>query len=185
MVEKETKTEERLGHISKNLEDINDTIKEIWSKPKGIWIATTENIDKDFEETRRCLLNSYHSYVQTHAGYIIALIIGASTVIYSFNAFRGIGIFGTIAFIALILAILGVSGFIGLRIVYWTLWASVAITLTMDKAINYFNDTNKTYTSKAPNTAIIQNAIDREIHVENDLLPWYKKLALKTAGKSF
>jgi hypothetical protein len=66
-----------LGKISKNLEDINDTIKEIWSKPKEIWIATKEEVgETDFEEPRRSLLNSYHSYVQTHAGYIIALTIG-------------------------------------------------------------------------------------------------------------
>lgn len=34
MEEKETKTEERLGKISKNLEDINGTIKEVFAKSK-------------------------------------------------------------------------------------------------------------------------------------------------------
>jgi hypothetical protein len=46
-----------------------------------------EKVDEtDFEETRRCLLTSYYSYVQTHAGYIIALIIGFVAIIATFES---------------------------------------------------------------------------------------------------
>jgi hypothetical protein len=45
------------------------------------WYATKTEVDaKDFEESRRCLLNSYHSYVQTHAGHIVGLILGLAAV---------------------------------------------------------------------------------------------------------
>jgi hypothetical protein len=44
MGEKETKTEERLGKISQNLEDINKTIKDIFAKPKEL-----EKKEKDFD----------------------------------------------------------------------------------------------------------------------------------------
>jgi len=160
-------------------------------KPKYAWIATVDKVDeKDFEDTRKCLLNSYHSYVQTHAGYIIGLIIGASAVIYSFNALHAIGVWGIFAFVALILVILGASLFFALRIFYWTLWANVAIIIPIGEALEYFNNrkiTNKDienidYLYKAPNTNIIQIAINGRLNyeVEKHLLPWYKKLALKT-----
>jgi hypothetical protein len=56
----------------------------------------------------------------------------------------------------------------------------------MDSALIQFNKLNKTYSSKAPNTAIIQKAIGGQIQdlIKEDLLPYYRKLALKTARKS-
>jgi len=176
-------------------------------KPKEIWKATITNVDeKEFEETRRCLLNSYNSYVQTHAGYIISLIVGLTvfiaTVISTSNTIlKSIG--GTITFSILIIGIVVfiISIFyMSLRIVYWTLWASVALTIPeekvfyhfntrkisipIDKTHDYFNtinDENRDYFSKAPNTDIIQVAIGRQLYdFDKVKLPWYKKLALKT-----
>ena len=153
--------------------------KEDTKKPEQMWIATKEGVnEKEFEETRRCLLTSYHFFVQTHAGYIIALIIGASVIISTFDVFFK-STLGIIFFILLLVGISIMTVLMFARIVYWTLLASVAITLTMDKAIIYFNDTNKTYTSKAPNTAIIQNAIDEQINyqIRHRNLTWYKRWA--------
>ena len=127
------------------------------------WKATKGRVDEtDFEDTRRCLLNSYHSYVQTHAGYLIALIIGFLAIIATFESFFktlvGIGFF-----IFLILALFGTSVFMALRIVYWTYYANVTLTITFGHTIQLFNDYNSSidlpYKEKAPNTAIIQLAI--------------------------
>jgi len=159
-------------------------------KPEEIWIATKEEVDeKEFEETRRCLLNSYHTYTQTHAGIIIALLIGLFTIISAFEAFlkNGFWQIQTFAFIGLIVGILIAIAFMFLRIVYWVTWANVAITIPIDSALNYFNNANKTYSSKAPNTNIITQAIREQIKydITQGKLFYYKKLALKTARKSF
>jgi hypothetical protein len=169
-----------------------------------IWIATPENIDNDFEETRRCLLSSYQSNIQTHAGYIISLLIGLTvfiaTIISTYNTIvKSIGgnIIFSILIIGIVLFIIGLY-YMSLRIVFWTRWASVAITIPKDKALDYFNTRevtipvdkaynyfstitpeNKDFFYKAPNTGIIQVAIYRQIQFEKDLLPWYRKIALK------
>jgi len=165
------------------------------TKENKIWKANREKpiepelIDEiDFEDSRRCLLNSYHSYVQTHAGYIIALIIGFIAIVVTFESF--IKSSGTIAFVLLIIAIVGTSAFFALRIFYWTLLANVAIRIPIDVALGYFNDYNaekKRYSCKAPNTAIIQIAIDKQIKYEIEIgsLPWYNICAYKVARISF
>lgn len=68
----------------------NTERKEFWEAKRK---KTTEIIDEnDFEESRRCLFTSYHSYVQTHAGYIIALTMGFFTVISAFDKFLSNGV---------------------------------------------------------------------------------------------
>ena len=157
-------------------------------KPKGIWIATKENVDeKEFEETRRLLLKLYHSNIQTHAGYIIALIIGLFTVVSAFKTFFdfhqwGIGVLGFI----IVLIILSI-GFMGLRIIYWTIWTNVAITVPFVSSLKYFNNVNEAYFSEAPNAEILTQAIRIHIQIEkgkNDF-NWYQKIAFRLAGKSF
>jgi hypothetical protein len=156
-------------------------------KPDDIWKATKENIDNDFEETRRCLLSSYHTYIQTHAGIIIALLIGFFTVISSFDAFlkNGFWQIQTFLFIGLIVGIIIAVAYMLLRIVYWVILVNVAITIPIDSVLDHFNKFNKTYSSKAPNTNIITHAICEKIKFEKNKMPCYKKLALKTAGKRF
>ena len=44
---------------------------------KEVWKATDVDLPPDkLEEARHILLNSYHSFVQNHAGYIIAIMLG-------------------------------------------------------------------------------------------------------------
>jgi len=161
---------------------------ESWIAKK--WYATLESVDNaDFEDSRRCLMNSYHSYVQTHAGYIIALTIGLFTIISASETFLKYGFWQVqaFAFYSLIAGILFGIVVMFLRIVYWTLWANVAITIPISKALEYFNNSNKIYSTKAANTAIIQSAIREQIlqTIEEKKLLWYEKLAIKIAGRSF
>ena len=156
----------------------------------NIWVAKESSINNDFEESRRCLLNNYHSYVQTHAGYLIALILGLFAVIATFKDFLAAGLTGQIAILGLIGSIVIASAFMGLRIIYWSSWASGAITITEDNAIRYFNDENKiekTYLTKAPNTHIIQCGIKYAIkqNIAKNEISFIRKLAIKTARKSF
>ncbi len=81
--------------------------------------------DTDFEESRRCLLNVYHSYVQNHAGFAIAVIIGAFTLLSSWNSFFGTNktALSPYIFFSLISA-LGSAGFyVLIRTMYWTNYA--------------------------------------------------------------
>ena len=128
----------------------------------------------DFEETRRCLLNTYNSNVQNHAAYIISLIIGASVIISSFDAFLKIE-YGFIPFISLIVLILIVSIFMTRRIKYWTNYVSIAIFLPENYAIKLFEEypPEKKFPysieAPAPNTAILEIAISRYLwHLAND-----------------
>jgi hypothetical protein len=177
-------------------------------KPKDYWIAIRKKIDEkdsekvdeaDFEETRRCLLNLYHSYVQTHAGYLIALVIGLvtfiPTVIFTFDTLlKSLG--GTTVFSILIIGIILMFGLLVLNVVrvyYWTIYANNVTFIPIDKAIKYFNERKITipinkrledfpelYSYKMPNTNIIQIAIGVQIRndFKNNASPWYNKLAL-------
>ena len=155
-----------------------------------VWVADESNINDDFEESRRCLLNNYHSYVQTHAGYLIALIIGLFAIVATFKDFFVNGFIGLLAFLGLTGSILLVSAFMGLRIIYWSSWASAAITIPIEKAVRYFNEDNKiekTYLTRAPNTQIIQLGIRDAIkqNIARKEISRIRKLAIKTARKSF
>jgi hypothetical protein len=160
-------------------EPVAKTDEKIWTAERVKKSKELIN-ENDFEESRRCLLTSYHSYVQTHAGYIIGLIIGLFAVIATFHDFLINGFWGTFAFIFLILAILGTSAYMTLRIFYWTAYANVANGISIDNALDYFNNYNKNkkdkklvYFSKAPNTAIIQHAIVEQLQIDFNRSPWY------------
>jgi hypothetical protein len=161
------------------------------SSNQTVWIATKKEIESDFEETRRCLLSSYHSYVQTHAGYIIALLIGIFASIASFQDFFNYGFYGVFAFVILNVVIFLMSGFMSLRIVYWSLLASNTIGIPMENAIENFNKQNsiynKPYYNRAPNTQIIQAGINQQLreNIKNKEISRLQKWAIKTAGKSF
>jgi hypothetical protein len=169
---------------------------------KETWIATKEEVgEQDFEETRRCLLTSYHSYVQIHSGYVITLIIGLATfiptVIFTFGTlFKSlVGIFAFGFLIAGIVIMFAFMVYMVLRIFYWTIYANVALSLPIDKALENFNDfinknKNKAlnrknkygkydFSYKAPNTSIIGNAIASEIQNDFSSYTWYKKFVLR------
>jgi hypothetical protein len=97
-------------------------------------MAIEDNIDEkeigtaDIEDTRISLLKNYHSNIQTHAGYMIALIVGGLTIFSRLDIFFGKQLFVPHAgwiFIFLI-GILITSGiWIVLRIIYWTSYVNL------------------------------------------------------------
>jgi hypothetical protein len=148
------------------------------------WEVKKEEIyESEFDETRRCLLNSYNSYIQTHAGYMIALIIGLLTLISAFGAFfKSLEL--TTVFILLIIAILLVSFYVVVRIYYWTYFANTAISVTIDDVILLFNKNNtefKSFTKKPPCLAILQIAISQKLLDEKDAgtVSWVLEIAVK------
>lgn len=82
-----------------------------------------------------------------------------------------------------------VSGYVILRIIYWTCCANTAIYISLDRAIKLFIEVNQStknkapYFEEAPHTAILQTAIrqDLETHKKEKVYPFYKRLAIKTA----
>jgi uncharacterized membrane protein len=197
---------ERLGSIEALRQRHEDTKKEQTTNTKTlklnsgelpnmkIWIADDSNVDKNmFEESRRCLLTAYHSYVQNHAGYLIAIIIGLIALFSTINGF--ISVFGLFVFLISALAIGGLIVFDVLRMGYWSAYASTTIVISTKYAIEVFNDINskkKSYTIEypAPETAILQWAVLRTLWIstkdknQSFLRRNLLKLELWTAGKS-
>jgi hypothetical protein len=140
MVDKETETEEK-------------------------WIAKSEEInDLEFEESRRCLFNSYHSYIQNHVGYLILMGIALLGLGSTYEAlFRIIGIY----FFTFLVGLFFFGIFIDfLRIQYYNYFVNVVLGLTKKDAIKYFNQScevgNSYYLKKggpAPCIAILQIAV--------------------------
>jgi len=153
-----------------------------------IWIATEEIDEKEFEETRRCLLNTYHSYVQNHVGYMIAIVIGfVGLVLSSENFFKNIHS-NYIFMIPIVIIFVGIAFYDFLRINYWTYYVSVAISIPKNLAIDFFNQ-KCAYPKKAPApyTAILQIAIKVALRINaKDRKKWFDrnlmKLVLKTGG---
>lgn len=148
------------------------------------WKATLNDIkENELDDARKTLVNSYHSYVQTHAGYIIAIMLGFFALMSSFDTFlKSLG--GTIFFIILMLGLVLLGGFMILRIIYWTSYANYVTNLTLNNVINFFNTFNSKaehpFFEKAPIIAVLQNAVQQAFKDEKNL-PWFKKYALKTA----
>jgi hypothetical protein len=118
------------------------------------------------------------------------LIIGLFALISTFKSFFGYGSWGIGVFCFLIFLIVMASGFMGFRIIYWSILASAAITIPIAQAIDCFNEYNragKAYLTKAPNTEIIQMGIKKVIQkdLDENIYPFWKRWAIKTAGKSF
>jgi hypothetical protein len=139
-----------------------------------------ERNNEDFDETRRCLLNSYNSYVQNHAGYMIAFIIGFLALMSNFRSFFEAGPLWILLFCLLIVAVLGVSFYTILRITFWSSFANNAISMSQDYMISILMDANEPeqFFKEAPFTSILQAAIWQQLitHVNG----CYYILALRT-----
>jgi len=97
--------------------------------------------EKEFEEARRCLLDSYYSNIQNHAAYLIALIVGGIALIYSWKAFS-YSIITEIIFWLLMLGIVLVSLYFVLRVLYYTMFVNCALTLSYSEVNWYVRDRN-------------------------------------------
>jgi hypothetical protein len=80
----------------------------------------------DFEETRRCMLKVYSSHIQTHTGLLIAIIIGAFTLISRFGDFYLVKN-NIITFGLLLSIIVGASTYLLCRIFYWSFCDTAAV----------------------------------------------------------
>jgi hypothetical protein len=153
------------------------------------WEVTKDEIcESEFDEARRCLLNAYNSYIQTHAGYIIALLIGLAALVSAFASFLKNTV-PTVVFIFLIFGILILSFYTFLRITYWNRFADLAMHLSLDEVIASFNKCSSKayarklgcYTTKPPYLAILNDAICQKLDDAIDLgkASWNLRLAWK------
>jgi hypothetical protein len=82
-------------------------------------------------------MNSYNTEALTHAGYIVALIIGVFTL---FSNDRFIGLYHSrekskrVAFYTTLLVIFGLIGYFSFRAVYWSWMGSETLIITMESA---------------------------------------------------
>jgi hypothetical protein len=145
------------------------------------------------EETRRSLLKNYHSNIQTHAGYLIALIVGALAVFSRLDIFFGNGEFVVHAgwiFLFLVGVMIITGTWTILRIIYWTSYVNYCILFTKKQVLEYFNKKNRKHQAYMtnekgfpPSTAVIQWSID-QIHDEARL-PTDKQIAMITTSRGF
>jgi hypothetical protein len=106
---------------------------------EGFWEKYKQKNTREFEETRRCLLNSYNSNIQTHAGYIIVIIIGLLGLISSSRALiSAVGVIITLILFVIFIAPLSI--YMICRIFFWTYYANSAIALTLDDAIELYKN---------------------------------------------
>ena len=147
-----------------------------------VWEANISNVNRnDFEESRRCLLTAYHSYVQNHAGYLIAVIIGLIALFTSSSSFFR---FGSLAFVISLGLITALIIYVLIRMEFWTSYANQAITLGFELSIYNFNKLNSEspspYTNKfpAPESAILQIAAYCQLKflAENPKTPLRKRI---------
>ena len=97
---------------------------------------------KCFEETRRCLLRMYHSNIQTHAGYLLAIIVASVTLIVNWENFfpsieKTLLFWTQFVFYGLVISIIGFTFYVLQRMLYWNAFNNVVLTLTIPETINY------------------------------------------------
>ena len=83
-------------------------------------IETEMNKEEEFEKNRKILLQNCNSSIQTHAGYLLAVIIGSLTLVSQWKSFFNNGYMPRIAFYVLLDLIFVVSFYVVGRMLYWT-----------------------------------------------------------------
>jgi hypothetical protein len=132
--------------------------------------ALTEQ-EAEFEETRRCLFNSYHTYIQTHAGYLIAIVIGGITLVVSWKDFIVSGYWHWwLIGIFVLLVILAGLGFLLMiiRTYYWTKYANLAMIMDKDAVAYYYKTLNlknpTVYPKNSPHINMLHLTITHRLH---------------------
>jgi hypothetical protein len=153
-------------------------------------VIRTKDFETEFEENRRCLLNSYSSNAQTHGTFIIAIAIAFLSLIPNWNNFA-VSTLYVVVFCLLLIVTLVLGVIMILRIAYWTLLGSGAVTITLEDAISFFHKYNPKekypYYSKPPLMAVIQTAIIHNLAELSEKtaggkrLSLYRRLAWRTA----
>lgn len=80
----------------------------------------------EWEETRRCMMQTCTSHIQTSAGLLIALIIGAFTLISGFSSFYSSSN-NIITFGFLLSSLIGAGFYFMGKISYWSLFDNVSV----------------------------------------------------------
>ncbi len=94
-----------------------------------------------FEKTRGDMITVYHSYIQNHVGYLLALIIGFLSLIANWTYFfNGQAVINYI-FWLLIHVIFFAGLWVGFRIFYWVTWTSYLLSITYEIAVELFKET--------------------------------------------
>lgn len=96
----------------------------------------------DFEETRRCMLKVFASHIQTHAGLLIAIIIGAFTLISRFSDFYALRN-NAITFGLLLSILIGAGSYLLCRIFYWSFCDNAAVIVHYSIIEKICNDEKK------------------------------------------
>jgi hypothetical protein len=153
-----------------------------------------ENVKNDFEENRRCLVNSYTTNVQTHAGLLIAATIGGLALFSSWKDFWSISssflivLILEIGFSVLIILVIASIVYLTLRTVYWVLYVNLAITLPMKFIYHLSKEAVPEDNEYLPGILMIQNSISQTLRMiqmgrlDYFKLKWYQKAALCLAG---
>ena len=98
---------------------------------------------QDFENFRKLILDQFHSQVLTHAGYILALTVGALTIISQYYSFFSNGSAATIFIFFLIMSLITGYGFYLIcRLFYWNCLVQITLTVTQKEFANYKEDEN-------------------------------------------
>jgi hypothetical protein len=146
--------------------------------------------ESDFEKSRRTLLNLYHSYNQTHAGYMIALIIGSLTLASRLDAFLQDTLW--IVFLVLMIGVAFGFLFVILRLQFWAMMAAFTTGITRTETISLFNRYNSEYnkshyTEKPPCPKVIEMGVLMEIYekTETRILDLPRRWAFKCARLNF
>ena len=108
-------------------------------------VNTIEQDYDEFEESRRCLINSYDSYIQNHAGLLIAVIIGGLALLTEWRNFIINGFWfgtGVLVFIGLIALVIFGFFYIVSRMSYWTKYADVALSVSQKVCLNTWKKGN-------------------------------------------
>lgn len=104
--------------------------------------------NSELEETRRCLSNMAHSRSQTHAGYLIAIVIGSLALISRWDIFfsvpqKPVSSLTTSAFFILIGAIAFAAVYLTKRMFYWNTYASTVPILSTVEIEELFEEYEK------------------------------------------
>jgi uncharacterized membrane-anchored protein YhcB (DUF1043 family) len=115
-------------------------------EPYQLTAQKAETLISEFEVTRRCLLKMYHSNIQTHAGYLIGIIIGSLTLFSRLDTFfvqSAVSLYFDLIFWFLLWVVIIAGIWVILRIVYWTSASNYIFSNTLNDIREKFNSRNK------------------------------------------
>lgn len=132
----------------------------------------------DFERDRHTLLDLYHSDIQNHVGYLLAITIGSLTLMSRWDVFfsspqRPVSPWVGLLFDVMLSVILALSSYVVARMIRWTKFANYALSAQKEAADAHFAawcvkqkereekkglKFNLSYYEKAPYTLKLENA---------------------------